>query len=799
MIRAVFLCLVWLLISNSVIGQTIRIVDEDSGDPLIGVTIYHDGQSIYAISDINGFADLSEFDTSTTVLFNLIGYEKLSLTFEQISGQDLMITMKIHGHTLDEVVISASKWMQYSTEVANKIQTLDAEQIININPSTTADLISNMGGVYVQKSQMGGGSPMIRGFAANRVLIVVDDIRMNNAIFRSGNLQNIISIDPNSIEHSEVIFGPGSLLYGSDALGGVMNIHTFQPKLSHNGDANILGNAFVKYGTAGKEKSLHLDFNYGTHKFGSITSFTYSDFGDQIMGSFGPDDYLRNSYVDRLNGMDSIVVNDNPKSQKFSGYNQFNLMQKFRYKPNEGLNIIYGFQISGTSDIPRYDRLILTGDSLPVSSEWYYGPQNWMMHSLSIDYTRNHSLYDKLKISAAYQYFKESRHDRNYQDNWLMNRTESVNAFSVNLDFNKTSGPKTTINYGFEGIFNRIGSKAIANNIESNDTKSISTRYPDNSKWGSYAGYIILKKVFNNRLVFTTGVRYNQIVIQADADTTFYPFNETSLNINTGAFTGSAGLVYKPGKDWQFNFNLSSGFRAPNIDDVAKVFDSEPGSVIIPNPNLQSEYAYNADIGIIKQVNKSLQFEITGFYTLLDNAIDRRPSTLNGQDSIIYDGQLSQVFSLQNLDGAVIYGIQFGAKSTFGKAWNMRIHLNYTNGNTSDNEPVRHVAPFFGEIGINYHSGKFNLDISSLFNGELPYSRLAPSEQNKPHLYTRDDNGLPYSPSWITFNFIGTYNINSHLSVNLSVENITDVRYRTYSSGIASPGRNLSMIIRGKI
>ena len=79
------------------------------------------------------------------------------------------------------------------------------------NPQTTADLLGQIGSVFIQKSQMGGGSPMIRGFATNRVLMVADGVRMNNAIYRSGNNQNIISIDPFSLEDAEVIFGPGSI------------------------------------------------------------------------------------------------------------------------------------------------------------------------------------------------------------------------------------------------------------------------------------------------------------------------------------------------------------------------------------------------------------------------------------------------------------------------------------------------------------------------------------------------------------------------------------------------------------
>jgi hemoglobin/transferrin/lactoferrin receptor protein len=95
-----------------------------------------------------------------------------------------------------------------------------------MNPQTSADLLANSGHVFVQKSQLGGGSPMIRGFSTNRVLITVDGIRLNNAIFRGGNVHNVISINPFNIEKTEIILGSGSVIYGSDAIGGVMNFYT---------------------------------------------------------------------------------------------------------------------------------------------------------------------------------------------------------------------------------------------------------------------------------------------------------------------------------------------------------------------------------------------------------------------------------------------------------------------------------------------------------------------------------------------------------------------------------------------
>lgn len=187
-----------------------------------------------------------------------------------------LLCTTIHGYTqedtlsektLGEVIVSVNKWEQKINEVPNKITKINKLDILRNNPQTAADLLSQTGAVFVQKSQLGGGSPMIRGFATNRVLLVLDGVRMNNAIYRSGNLQNVISIDALSTETAEVIFGPGSLIYGSDAIGGVMDFHTLNAKFSASEKMLVKGSVLGRYSTANKENTIHADVNLGWKKW----------------------------------------------------------------------------------------------------------------------------------------------------------------------------------------------------------------------------------------------------------------------------------------------------------------------------------------------------------------------------------------------------------------------------------------------------------------------------------------------------------------------------------------------------
>ena len=221
-----FLFIFFIWFSTIVFSQKIQVLDITNLQPIENVAIFNLQQSKTALTNVSGNADISGFNANDTLFFQHPSYQEIIMPYQVITSLDYSINLTRSTVNLSEVVVSASKWEQKREEVPNKITSIDVKEISYQNSQTTADLLGNTNEVFVQKSQMGGGSPMIRGFSANSVLLVIDGVRMNNAIYRSGNLQNIISLDPNIIENAEIIFGPGSIIYGSDALGGVMDFHT---------------------------------------------------------------------------------------------------------------------------------------------------------------------------------------------------------------------------------------------------------------------------------------------------------------------------------------------------------------------------------------------------------------------------------------------------------------------------------------------------------------------------------------------------------------------------------------------
>ena len=799
--KKILLLLSILTIYQTGATQIATIKGEESREPLDFATLYSEEPETFAITNARGQADVSAFAGAQEIEVRLIGYESRILSYTEMEKAGFELFLTPSSISLDQVVVSATKWEQGRRQTPAHVATISAREVAMQNPQTAADLLGSSGQVFIQKSQQGGGSPMIRGFATNRLLIAVDGVRMNTAIFRSGNLQNVISLDPFATERTEVLFGPGSVIYGSDAIGGVMSFYTLTPQLSLGEKTFVKGKGAARYATANEEFSGHADANIGWKRWALVSSVSHNRYGDLRMGRHGPKEYLRPEYVQRIDGEDRVLANNDPLVQRPSGYAQTNMLQKVRFQPNEAWNFTYAFHYSTTTDYGRYDRLLRYRTGLPRSAEWYYGPQEWMMNHLSIHHKTAGGIFDQFHLNLAHQFFEESRIDRDFNDTERRRRVEKVNAYSANLDFSKKLGSKHQLLYGLEGVFNDVTSSGTNEDIRTGKTQAGPSRYPQ-STWESYAAYFNYQFDATERLLLQAGARYAQFALGADFDTTFYPFPFTSANLRDGALTGSMGLVYSPAAEWQLSGNLSTGFRAPNVDDIGKVFDSEPGAVVVPNPGLTAEYAYNAEVGLARVFDNVLKVDLTGFYTILDDALVRRNFMLNGQDSIVYDGELSQVQAVQNAARATVWGLQVGLEAKLPAGFGFSARFNYQKGeeelDDGSTSPLRHAAPWFGVTRLKYATGRLRLELNAFLNGEVPYEDMPQEERSKDYLYAMDDNGNPYSPAWYTLNFRAMYQLADSFSITAGLENITDRRYRPYSSGLAGAGRNLVLAVRGR-
>lgn len=747
-----------------------------------------------------GMVQLPQMVNESTVIYvKHPNYGNHTFTFGQIKGDAFKLYLTEVVNDLEEVIVSANKFEEKKDDVAQKVQVISQNELENMNQSSMADVMQQSGNVMVQKSQLGGGSPIIRGFETNRVLMVVDGVRLNNAIYRGGHLQNIITMDNATMERVEVVFGPGSVMYGSDALGGVMHFYTKNPTMSSDEHTLVTGSAFGRYSSANTGYATHADISVASQKFGLLTSFTYSNYGDlrqgsvrnPFYGSFG----ARTFYVDRVNGMDSTFINTDTNLQVGSGYQQYDFLQKFQYIQSDKVSHFLNFQYSTSSDIPRYDRLTQTKNGNPRYAQWYYGPQERLFASYKLELSNGKKFYDNGRIVAGFQMIEESRNTRNYQEDELNQRIENLNIFSLNADFTKEIG-KHEMRYGVEAYFNDVTSTAFSKNIVTGEEATIDTRYPDGgSTMQSAALYVTDNWELNEKYILNAGARASYVGLDATFNNkTFFPFDYNTVNQANTAVNGSLGLVAKPWRTWRFALLGSSGFRAPNVDDLSKVFDSQPGNVVVPNPDLKPEYSYNAELTVSKTFFGKVTAQVTGYSTWLQNALSVQPSTFNGQDSIMYDGTLSQVTTTMNAQQAYIYGLEGAISGNITENLSVYGSINYTYGrivtDTTD-YPLDHIPPVFGKFGMSLKLSKLRGDLYTQFSG---WKRV--EDYN---VFGEDNfaNATPLGmPAWYTLNARLTYQFNKYLGIQVACENILDVNYRVFASNISAPGRNLVGTLR---
>lgn len=788
-------CLLFFCSFFNVYAQEITVLDAEKGLPITHVFVFNKGKNITAQTDVNGKVNLEDFPPGEAIFFSHLSF--ITFRLEDKSSIEVKATIRLTPlfRALPSLVISATRFKEPANKLSKKTEQIPEAEIRFSNAQTAADLLGERSSLHIQKSQAGGGSPMIRGFAANRVLISVDGIRMNNAIFRGGNLHNVISIDPFWVENAEVLLGNGSAVYGSDAIGGSMNFYTKNASIDTTEAAGFKAEAMARYSSANNEKTFGVDLHQTGKKwaFRSISSANF--FNSTLMGSHGHIDFLRPDFVQRVNGVDSVFVNSEPRRQRFSGYNQFNTMQRFKYSPNRDAAHELGLTYSLSSNIPRYDRLTRRRNGTLRHAEWFYGPQEWLMahHKYSKNNSQNR-WFDNLQTAVAYQFFEESRNDRNLNSLNLNRRKEQVHMLTADLDFSKKTSSRGFLNYGLSFLYNKVNSKGVTENIETQEQTKTSSRYPDGAKWYNASVYVSYKHYLNKDLTWLSGIRYNWVKLDATIDQRFFNFPFSDIGYTDDAITGNTGLSWTPNPTWLIKFNLSTAFRAPNVDDAGKIFDSEPGAVVVPNPNLSSEYAYSSELYITKQVFKKLVISAGGFYILLDDALVRRDFSLNGETEIDFDGTLSRVQAIQNAAKSYSYGFDLGLMYPFTKQLSLKTDLSWVNGKEETDDgassPLRHAAPLNWISRLKYQQNQWIIEAIAQYNGEISAAGLAVSERNKDELFARDKNGDLFAPSWYRLSIRSTYQLNNNLNLRFAIENITDQRYRSFGSGITAPGRN---------
>ena len=783
-------------------AQTITVKDLTTLEAISGASLYLSANNIelfefIGMTNNEGIIVLQQHFGSFMITAN--GYEvKYIPTSEVSEGMDVFLAGS--NVTLSQMVISATRLANKSEFVAQQVSSIQRKDIQFINPANAADLLTQTGTALVQKSQLGGGSPILRGFEANKVLYVVDGVRMNNAIYRGGHLQDILSLDPMAMENVEIAYGPSAITYGSDALGGAMSFTTRAPRFT-SGDKLVRAGAMLRYSSA-DQSAAHVNVETSNARFATFTAFTFNNFGDLRQGNIRNPNYstfgARPWYVERINGRDSVITNSNPNVQVGSAYKQYDFIEKISFKQSEKLTHTMNIQYSTTNNVPRYDRLTQVSLGNPRFGEWYYGPQTRAMFAYHANLSNRNKLYNTGRITLAWQNIDQSRHDRLFNSPNRNNRLDNVKVYSVNADFSKSIGEKLTANYGLEYYFNDVTSTANSENILTGTQSALDTRYANggSTMTGTAAyGTAILKAT--RKITLNAGLRYSLVNLTAlFIDNSFFNFPFSDVKQSNRNLNGSIGIIVAPNKKWRLTAIVSTGFRAPNVDDLSKVFESNAGNLIVPNNELKPENVANIEATIERKFNGKTTLALNGYYMNYTNALTTGKAQFNGEDSIFYDGTLSPVYTTVNAAEAFIYGGNLSLNSQVNDHFSLQSSVVYTYGRIETNNgdtPLDHIPPVYGRTGFTFQQQKFRGEFSVLYNGwkRIEDYRLN-AEDNEAYATA---NGMP---AWYTLNARASYQVHENIQLMVGLENILDANYRVFASNISAAGRNVTFTLRGR-
>ncbi len=793
-----FLFIISVLFIQISIAQKVKLVSSSTGDPIPSVAIYNSTKLKSVITDESGTADLSHFNVSDTLFFQHSSFISLQLPYAvAVSKKEIHLERK--NVLIPEFVITATKHREIQHDIAGKVDVIASKKLSSLPIQNSADLLTYTGNIFVQKSQVGGGSPVLRGFEANKILLVVDGVRMNNAIYRSGHLQNSLTIDNAILDRAEIIYGPSSVIYGSDALGGVIHYITKDPVLADTSKSIMKAGAYTQYATAANTYKNHLHFNIGGKSVASFSSFTLSRFGNMKMGTRRDPFYgewgLQKWYVERINNKDSIVENPNPDVLNLASYGQIDLVQKFRFSPDHSSDHILNIQYSSSSNINRHDELNNIEGGEPEFAEWYYGPQKRFMVSTQSLFKATQGMFSNFVVTLGYQNIEESRYTRNFNEDTLFTQVEGVQVFSGNFDFVKFLDGKNTLNYGVDLNQNLVSSGATKENIITGIELPTLSRYPDAgaTTW-NVAAYGLYKRYIHEKLIASFGIRSQYYSLNSSFGKMYYelPGSFQDISLSNMSLTGNVSLIYDYRRDTKISLILSHGFRSPNLDDLAKIRLTS-GKLTLPNPDLNPEQSYNAEIGFSKTFDGYIQINANYFVDYLANVIVREPFAFSdGADSLLFQGRYRSTYVNVNSSEGIIHGFSMNMISDLNSSISFKSTLNYTYGRDLTGDlPLAHIPPVFGRTNFSYEIKNFSAEIYFMYAGWKRIEDMSLTGEDK------HDEGTEYGyPGWYTANINASYKIVDQVIFQLAVENVTNNFYQPFASGVPAPGINFIGTLR---
>ncbi len=673
------------------------------------------------------------------------------------SQQDRDLSTMSLEELLNTTVVTAARHVQKNIDSPRFISVITAEDILQKNYRTVPEALNEMVGVLVQETNYGGGSPIIRGMVGNQILILIDGIRMNNAIYRLGPNQYLNTIDMNQVERIEVIHGTGSVLYGSDAFGGVINIITKSRAGSTTG-SSMEARAFGRFASADRSGVGRFEVSGNVGKLGLIGGVSLKNFGNLRAG----------------NGTGL---------QNETGYLEGDGDLKLSYGLSDRQSLVLGLQRVDQKDVPRTD-VVNSGQYLKY--EW--DPERRDLASLQYEFKNIGSFVNSLMVGVSYQdQLEEGKRIVGSAPSVQRLMHDEAQSKGVVVQLSSLLGERQVLTYGLDYYGDRIISRRVDVDSITGQQSAKAGTFADGSTSRSVASFLQDEIRVSGSLSANLGVRYSQFHLKAAV--TDPGIGAIEINSSPSAVTASARGLYKFNPNLGLFFGVGQGFRAPNVDD-STILGSFAGGFEIPNPNLQPEKSRNYEFGI-KTQGKRFSGTAAYFMSDFDSLIQRQPETFQGRPFLdlnkngVQDKGEANIFQRQNGGQALIQGIEIDTRVQLLQDWSLSADVAWIRGKDEiTHNPLNRIPPIKGTFAVKWAPVK---------NFWIEYYNLVASRQDRLGLGDLADPRIPAggSPGFAVFNIRSGWNWNRQGSVTIALENLTNKRYRFHGSGIDAPGTNL--------
>ncbi len=657
------------------------------------------------------------------------------------------------ARAMERLVVTAGRQEQALLETSRPTTLVTGEDLRSIGATIVTDALRGTPGVFVQQTTPGQGIPIVRGLKGSEVLHIVDGFRLNNAFFRNAPNQYFALIDPLNVDAVEVVRGPASTLYGSDALGGAVQLLTRKPEVRSGSDPWYSGRVVGRYASANNEFLAHSELVGGWGDSALKVSATYQDVGNRRTG-FG--ERVRPSGYEARAGSITYV-----------------------WEPSVRDEITIDVQYLNQPNTPRIDQLVVGfGQDEPSAEVFNFEPNNRLFGKFRYERLTSAVFADRFAVQVGWQQIKDDRRSQDFGDPVQRRERNESELFGVTFEFDKQLG-NHVLTYGAEAYLDTVRSLRVETNLDTGEFAQVASRFPDGSEFNSFALYLHDEWQILPWLRGDFGLRYSFYDIDLAEN-----FGSPGASINPDDLTGNASLIWSVNEQNRIITGVSRGFRAPNVFDLGALGERPGNRFNIANIDLGPEEIISYDLGWRFQ-NQHLASELFFYYSEADNLIT---SVLTGD--ITENGR--DVVQSENLNSAEVYGVEAGLEWFVSSDWTFKSVFNYTRATETDEDnittPGDRIPPLNARLAVVWTpNAQWRVE---------PYIFLA-ADQNR--LSPRDVRDSRIDPNgtdgFVTFNIHATWSPNPALDIRLRLENLTDNGFREHGSGIDAAGINAAVEI----